>query len=570
MNDELQYPTDTHETYDTRIRLVPYQSESDSDKENVRPERSEDDACAELLSDRDESLHQRDNGQTPSHKESTTSDNEQVEDDNHHKESTPMRPPTPFTGNDPSIDSIQRNLQSRSPLHELYVDPTPRGHTVFQRVRTSDEIADRIIFLSGFAGLDLSQTERHRLTRLWNLLRDGRIIVAIANRARAVFNGQCAEIIEIYANIRTLEWTSPVFAGSNVEQFAFDLMRRLLAADVERFYEDAIEDVRQDNYGVIPEHNNEMNLILFNHSHPSTMITPNKGHVMEMIDIANDKATELEQLANKLTDESRRLKRLTNWVKNSYPNGTKAIKLPPRVTYMVEYATKEVDQLEMPSNARYRHGQYRCIHCKGKHASEDHHLSLGIRLVSDTGTTRLPTNQEKTNDKPNEDNSINEFKTDRETLSSQSVTHIQWQPTTSTLPLPSNPNLQRKETVDSPLYTRKSPTIFTTSRMYDSTPSTRRPSSSHHQTRRKAGPSNEQSRPSSDASNSSRNSLRWRDSTTRRHSRPSERRTTMDGDTDGLRTTERSAKRRRDSDFDFDEHELYYDHGEEAEHNLNT
>ena len=92
-------------------------------------------------------------------------------------------------------------------------------------------------------GYRLEKDYQDRLQVLWGLLQDERIIIAISNRARYVFNWQCAELIEVFANIAKMEWQSDIHPGSSIEQLGFDVLRRLLAADVERFYKDAIEDV---------------------------------------------------------------------------------------------------------------------------------------------------------------------------------------------------------------------------------------------------------------------------------------------------------------------------------------
>ena len=52
-----------------------------------------------------------------------------------------------------------------------------------------------------------------------------------------------------------------------------------------------------------------------------------------------------------------------------------------------------------------------CIHCKGTHASEDHHLSVSIPSLPNTGHTVLLPPQEQSNpSEPNTDAS-NEYKT---------------------------------------------------------------------------------------------------------------------------------------------------------------
>jgi hypothetical protein len=68
--------------------------------------------------------------------------------------------------------------------------------------------------------------DQHRLARLWSLLKDNRFAVAITQRARGLFNWQCADLIEIFINIAKLEWNEPLCPGTSIEQFGLDLLRR--------------------------------------------------------------------------------------------------------------------------------------------------------------------------------------------------------------------------------------------------------------------------------------------------------------------------------------------------------
>jgi hypothetical protein len=81
------------------------------------------------------------------------------------------------------------------------------------------------------------------LNPVWSLLKDDRFAVAATQRARGLFNWQCADLIEIFINIAKLEWNKPLCPGTSIEQFGLDLLRRILATDVECLYDAAIEDI---------------------------------------------------------------------------------------------------------------------------------------------------------------------------------------------------------------------------------------------------------------------------------------------------------------------------------------
>ena len=104
---------------------------------------------------------------------------------------------------------------------------------MFKQIRTTGDINQRLTTIATTMGYHLEEDYQNRLQTLWGLLRDDRIIIAISNCARYVFNWQCAELIEVFANIAKMEWQSDVYPGSSIEQLGFDVLRQLIAADVE-------------------------------------------------------------------------------------------------------------------------------------------------------------------------------------------------------------------------------------------------------------------------------------------------------------------------------------------------
>jgi hypothetical protein len=177
--------------------------------------------------------------------------------------------------------------------------PTLRA---FSDLRSSQEIHDRINYIATFAGLTIAHDDQHRLTRLWSLLKDDRFAIAAAQQARGLFNWQCADLIKIFINIAKLEWNEPLCPGTSIEQFGLDLLHRILAADIERLYDAAIEDVRANQYGVIPKNKNPMDLICLKYTHLLTTIAPDRSHTIELINNVQDKTNDLAYYINKLSD----------------------------------------------------------------------------------------------------------------------------------------------------------------------------------------------------------------------------------------------------------------------------
>jgi hypothetical protein len=229
---ELTYPTnDEQPTELTTIRLV--LASDDSDKENHIPDIRRDETTVKLEQPTTESLR----GNSVEGTGGSTAINR----------SDPLcqdlpRSVTPDTGtNGAEITRIMAPIPDvlpdeidRQPLRPIPLRQTQTRNQSFSNLRSGQEIHDRINYIAAFAGLTIAHDDQHRLARLWSLLKDDRFAVAVTQRARGLFNWQCADLIEIFINIAKLEWNEPLCPGTSIEQFGLDLLRRILAADVER------------------------------------------------------------------------------------------------------------------------------------------------------------------------------------------------------------------------------------------------------------------------------------------------------------------------------------------------
>jgi hypothetical protein len=302
------------------------------------------------------------------------------------------------------------------------LDKTQTRNQSFSNLRSGQEIHDRINYIAAFAGLTIVHDNQHRLARLWSLLKDDRFAVAVTERARGLFNWQCADLVEIFINIAKLEWNEPLCPGTSIEQFGLDLLHRILAADVERLYDAAIDDVRANQYGVIPKNENPMDLIYMKYTHPLTTIAPDRSHTIELINNVQDKTNDLAYYINKLSDLAETIQRNTKWTKKVYLGGAKPQMLTGEVIFNIEHFIADVENDYhgdcMTPYRRYAANPRRCIHCQGTHASEDHHLSVSIPIVSNSGHTGLSLPQEQTQTNT-EDNTSLKHKNTRFALPTQ-------------------------------------------------------------------------------------------------------------------------------------------------------
>jgi hypothetical protein len=257
------------------------------------------------------------------------------------------------------------------------------------------------------------------------LLKDDRFAVNVAQRARGLFNWQCTDLIEIFINIAKLEWNELLCPGMSIEQFGLDLLRRILATDVERLYDAAIEDVRANQYGVIPKNENPMDRICMKYTHPLTTIAPDRSHTIELINNVQDKTNDLAYYIIKLSDLTKTIQRNTKWTKKVYLGGAKPQTLSGEVIFNIEHFIADVENDYhgdcITLYRRHATNPRRCIHCQGTHASEDHHLSLTVPIVSNSGYPVLPPIQEQIETSANDD-TPHSYKKTRFSLPSQQFT----------------------------------------------------------------------------------------------------------------------------------------------------
>jgi hypothetical protein len=100
-----------------------------------------------------------------------------------------------------SIPDVLRNEIDHQPLRPLPSRQTQTRNQSFSNLKSGQEIHDRINYIAAFAGLTIAHNDQHQLARLWSLLKDDRFAIATTQRARELFNWQCADLIEIFINI---------------------------------------------------------------------------------------------------------------------------------------------------------------------------------------------------------------------------------------------------------------------------------------------------------------------------------------------------------------------------------
>ena len=157
----------------------------------------------------------------------------------------------------------------------------------------------------------VTQPEKRRLAKLWILLKDDCFVLALISQARKKLNWHCAELLEVYTKIAKLEWFEQILPGNSIEQLGLDIVCRLITADIEWYYQIAIQE--RENYGELLRSDNPMNLLFLKHLHLLTTIMPDHSHITELLDDTHRKTQDLTFLIDQAHALSVRMKLATNW-----------------------------------------------------------------------------------------------------------------------------------------------------------------------------------------------------------------------------------------------------------------
>ena len=73
---------------------------------------------------------------------------------------------------------------------------------------------------------------------------------ALTLTARSIYNYHCGDLFETFGNLVSLRWSSPstLSPGGNINQLTVDILRRILTADVERYYNHAMDALKDGEY----------------------------------------------------------------------------------------------------------------------------------------------------------------------------------------------------------------------------------------------------------------------------------------------------------------------------------
>ena len=123
------------------------------------------------------------------------------------------------------------------------------------------------------------------MARLWGILRDFRVVKALAIHSRNLFNYHCADLIEVYINVAELQFAEAPTPAGQLDQLGIDLLQRILAANVEEYYDTALTEVEKDEWGpnlkmrTTPDDKK----IVFSHEFKERHIVPDRHFALEIL-----------------------------------------------------------------------------------------------------------------------------------------------------------------------------------------------------------------------------------------------------------------------------------------------
>ena len=147
--------------------------------------------------------------------------------------STSSRSASPSDKLNQDDGEIPRSKINHGPLSEIPIVQEATGYRSFDHLQTTNEVSKRITQFARRTGTVITANDNRWLSTLWILLKDIRLVSTLIRQARIKFNYLCANLIEIFVNISKIEWVQPTPPGGAIEQLGFDLLRHILAADVE-------------------------------------------------------------------------------------------------------------------------------------------------------------------------------------------------------------------------------------------------------------------------------------------------------------------------------------------------
>ena len=164
---------------------------------------------------------------------------------------------------------------------------------------------------------------KHEWLDFGGILRDFRIVKALAIHSRNLFNYHCTDLIELYINIAELQFADAPTPARQLDQLGIDLLQRILAANVEEYYKAALTDVEKDTWGLNLKTRESDTKIVFLHEFKECFIVPDGHFALEIVSKAHATAAEITELSKKVLQSVTTLMKEARWMNKLYTKGVR-------------------------------------------------------------------------------------------------------------------------------------------------------------------------------------------------------------------------------------------------------
>ena len=229
-----------------------------------------------------------------------------------------------------------------------------------------------------------------------------------------VYNYHCADLINTFHNISTMVWRTPIQPGGNLDQFAVDLIRRMLSANIEQYLVPVIETLQKGGPRTeIPLHTNLRDFVFRKHKEVNDSVVPDWCHSNQFVKDVNKDTDEIRQLTTTISDLLDRIQGNAEWITDGQRDGYPGKFFTHKETETMNTAISDLDlhhyitpvpppvkrgwmrqrqwvasfpdytrpTTRSMTNASCCNRRQHCIHCKGNHESANHHSATAIPPV---------------------------------------------------------------------------------------------------------------------------------------------------------------------------------------------
>jgi hypothetical protein len=179
-------------------------------------------------------------------------------------------------------------------------------------------------------------------------------------------------------------------------------------------------------------------IVTFTHYHRLHQIVPDQHHILEYFRDTCERVQQITFLIDQVLTLTRQIKDTTNWTTKVYPEGTDLMNITTDQQVNLNRFITNIETRAYGNSMHPYTANRCCIHCQGTHASEDHHLSVSVPIVSNSGYAGLSPSQKQTQTDANNNTSL-KYKNTRFALLTQQSAFAASQQQQQQWPLPPKP-----------------------------------------------------------------------------------------------------------------------------------